>query len=264
VNGRLEGKIAIVTGAGRGIGRAVARRFAGEGAAVSICDVDESLLAETRDLILEQGGRVVASRCDVAVRSDLEAMVTQTVDEFGAINIVVNNAQRIPPPTPAEDVTDEIWDPVEASGARATWMCCQLAFPYLRRQGGSIVNFSSAAGLVGAPWLLPYAATKGAIVALTHTLAQEWGRFGIRVNAVAPGAITPATELLAKQLGERIAQTGELPPRGVATSEHLGPVLAGSAEPDVAVAPAILFFASDEASHITGQVMCVDGGVVMH
>src|SRR5436305_535670 len=126
-----------------------------EGAAPGICDVDEGLLAQTRDWILEHGGRVVASRCDIAARSDLAAMMSQTVDEFETVDIVVNNAQRIPPPTPAEEVTEAIWDPVEASGARATWMCCQLAFPHLRRNGGSIVNFSSAAWLVGAPWLLP-------------------------------------------------------------------------------------------------------------
>jgi NAD(P)-dependent dehydrogenase (short-subunit alcohol dehydrogenase family) len=260
----LEGKVAIVTGAGRGIGRAVARRFATEGAAVSICDIDDDLLDQTRKLILDEGQAVVVCHCDVAVRSDLEAFVTKTADEFGRIDVVVNNAQRIPPPTPAEEVTDAIWDSVEASGARATWMCCQLAFPYLKQRGGSIVNFSSAAGLVGAPWLLPYAATKGAIISITHTLAQEWGRFGIRVNAVAPGAITPATAILAEQLAERVARTGELPPRGVATSEHLGPVLVGAATPEEGVAPAVVFLASDEAARVTGQTLCLDGGVVMH
>jgi NAD(P)-dependent dehydrogenase (short-subunit alcohol dehydrogenase family) len=164
---------------------------------------------------------------------------------------------------PAEEVTDDVWDVVNTSGARGTWMCSQAAFPHLRDQGGSIVNFASAAGLVGAPWLLPYAATKGAIVAMTHTMAQEWGRYRIRVNAVAPAAMTPATEIWMQQVLERAERTGEPPPHGIATADP-GAALTGPLDPETNIAPAVAFLASDDACHVTGQTLCVDGGVVMH
>ena len=262
---QLQGKVVVVTGAGRGIGRAVARRAATEGAKLSLCDTNETDLEQSAKEVASFGAEVVATVCDVGVRADVDEMVRRTVERFATIDVVVNNAQRVPLPTPAEDITDAQWDTVGSSGAFGALLCCQAAFPHLKTRGGSIINFSSAAGLVGAPWLLPYAATKAAMIALTYTLAQEWGKYRIRVNAVAPAAFTPASVLWVEQMTARVAETGEPAPSGIATDfNRMTSPLPSEQDPEIGVAPVVIFLASDGAVNVTGQTICVDGGIIMH
>ena len=262
---QLKGKVVVVTGSGRGIGRAVARRAASEGASLSLCDTNDTDLAQSAKEVEALGADVVSTVCDIGVRAEVDEMVRRTVERFGTIDVLVNNAQRVPLPTPAEDITDAQWDTVSSSGAFGALLCSQAAFPHLRARGGSIVNFSSAAGLVGAPWLLPYAATKAAMIALTYTLAQEWGKYSIRVNAVAPAAFTPAALLWVEQVAARVAETGEPAPHGIATDQNLmTSALPAQHDPEITVAPVVVFLASDGAINVTGQTICIDGGIVMH
>ena len=194
--GLLEGKVAIVTGAGQGCGRGVALAFAKEGAAVSVTGRTLSKVENTAGEIAAFGGRALAYPCDVSQRSQVEAMVAATVAQFGAIDILINNASRTPTTGPQglEAVTEEDVLDYFHSGALGSLYCMQACFPHMKERGGRIVNFGSAAGVEGLPGLLPYAMTKEAVRVLTKVAAREWGPYGITVNTVCPVSMTPAAE----------------------------------------------------------------------
>ncbi|HEX6710185.1 MAG TPA: SDR family NAD(P)-dependent oxidoreductase [Rubrobacter sp.] len=243
--GRLHGKVAVVTGAAKGIGRATAELFAREGARLVVTDVDESGLSQLFQKLA--GSEVEAVVGDVSVVEDARRMIRTAVESFGRIDVLVANAGVIPLNN-IVDATPEDWDHVLAVDGRGMFLTCKFAVEEMLNQaepGGSIVCLSSISGLAGQAEQSTYGPAKFVASGITKHLAVEWAARGIRVNAVAPGTI--ATEAVADLPEEYKAPMKEAHPIG-----RLG-------EPSE-VANAILFLASDEASFVTGAILPVDGG----
>jgi 3-oxoacyl-[acyl-carrier protein] reductase len=252
---RLAGRVALVTGSGQGIGRAIALRFAAEGAAV-ICNdvVPDRADATARDV--ERCGRpALAAPADVADRAQVEAMVEQAWQRFGRLDILVNNAGifRLTPPGvgPVEAETEESWDRVLAVNLKGVFLCCQRVLPIMKRQRyGRIVNLGSLAAKTGGTVsTAAYAVAKAGVICLTKCLAREGAPFGITANAVAPGQID--TEMTSQVLERRSRRELEqaIPLGRIGTPED--------------VAAGVLFLASEEAGYITGAVLDINGGLLM-
>lgn len=249
----LEGKVALITGGGNGIGRATAVRFAHEGARVVISDLDEAGLETTRQETAERGVEVAVVMGDVTSREDAQRMVNAAVDQFGRLDILINNAgiTRDALTTRIKDgetrlMSDEYWDLVIDVNLKGTWLCSQIAaVPMIGQRSGRIVNTSSV-GALGNIGQANYAASKAGIIGLTKTFALEWARYGIAVNCVAPGGVkTQMTAAIPEKIMTHLLQN--IPYRRMAEPEELAAVHA--------------FLASDEASYVTGQVIFVDGGL---
>jgi 3-oxoacyl-[acyl-carrier protein] reductase len=246
---RLGGKIAIVTGSAQGIGAAVARAFAREGATVGVADLAldraEALAAELR----AGGAEALGFACDVARRPDVDALVAAMQARYGRVDILVNNA-GIVRPAMLHRMTAEQWDDVLAVHLTGSFNCLQAVAPgMMERRYGRIVNVTSAAGVLGTIGQINYSAAKAGIVGLTMSAAKELAKFGITVNAIAPGAATPMTETI--RTDERFRD------------KYLERIPMGRwAEPEE-IAPAFVFFASDAASFVTGQVLAADGGMTI-
>jgi len=253
---RLDGKVAVVTGAASGIGRASAHALARAGASVVVADIDGDGAARVASEIEAEGGRAVPQRADVACEADVEAMLAAAVAHFGGLDVLHNNAAATSPELLAVD-TDvaslslDVWNRVLATNLGGVMLGCKHAIPrMLARGGGSIVNTSSASGLVGDVVRAAYGASKAGVQSLTQYVATQYGKRGIRCNAIAPGVIeTPA--LRANVAPEVVA---------IYERSHLTPRL-GRAED---IASAVVFLASDEAAFVTGQILCVDGGLLAH
>lgn len=253
--GRLSGRVALISGAGSGIGRATALRFAKEGASLIVSDVDASGVEETQQAIQEGGGKGHAVIGDVRQRAGAQRMVDAALQSYGHLDILINNAGitrdgltvRI-----KEDevrmMSDEQWDEVLSVNLKGTWLLSQLAaVPMIRQKYGRIVNTASV-GALGNIGQANYSASKAGVIGLTKTLALEWARFNIAVNCVAPGAVkTRMTAAIPEKVMEGLLE--RIPLRRMA-------------EPDE-IAGVHLFLSSDEAGYITGQVIWVDGGLTV-
>jgi NAD(P)-dependent dehydrogenase (short-subunit alcohol dehydrogenase family) len=251
----VSGKVAIVTGAGAGIGRATALKFAAEGAKVAVSDVNVEGGEETVDLIRKQGGDAFFTAADVARPADVEALVAKTVERFGRLDCACNNAGIEGKIVPFTEQPLDNFDRVIAVNLRGVFLCLQAEISQmLKNGGGAIVNLASVAGLIGFPGLAPYVASKHGVNGLTKNAALEYGKQGIRVNSVCPGGIdTRMLDSLAEQ------STG-----GKATSRELmNPMhpIGRIGTPDE-VAELIVWLCSDRASFMTGANIPVDGGFV--
>ena len=244
---QLKNRVAVVTGSGRGIGEAIARRFVKEGAKVVICDLNETDVNRTVRELTGEGGTVLGFVANVANSTEINNMMEKVLQEFGTIDILINNA-GITRDGLAHKLSEEAWDLVINVNLKGTFNCCKAVIPTLvKNKYGKIINISSAAwnGNVGQS---NYAASKAGVIGLMRTLAKEYASKGLNVNTIAPGPIT--TEMY-MQVPEKVREL-------INKSNPMG--RAGSVEE---IASACLFLASDESSYINGQVLNVDGGMYM-
>ena len=245
---RLAGKVAIITGAGSGIGREASVRFAREGASVIVADRADELGQDTEKLVRDEGGAALFVACDVTDADSVQAAVTAGVEQFGRLDVVYNNAGGSTANDGAvhEVPIDEWWRTLHVD-LFGTFLVSRFAVPHLFERGGSVINTTSAAGLMGVdPGRSAYSAAKGGVISLTRAMAASYANRGIRVNAIAPGGT--ATD----RIKDAFARTGrQLPTEG--------PGIPSIGQP-YDIANAALFLASDEARMVTGQVLAVDGG----
>ncbi|WP_420434349.1 SDR family NAD(P)-dependent oxidoreductase [Candidatus Poriferisocius sp.] len=253
VSAWTQPRVAIVTGGGSGIGEAISRRLAADGAAVAVFDLNGQSAAETAATIEDAGGTAIAVACDVADRGAIDAGVAETSDKLGSPTILINNAGI----TPFErflEISRESFDQVMAVNLRGTFEFCQVVIPHMIEEGwGRIVNISSSSAQTGSFGQTHYSASKAAVIGLTKSLAQEFGRKGITVNAIPPSFIeTPSLH--------RAADGGQL---GDGIDQHIPttPVRRVGQPDDIAAACAYL--CRDDASYVTGQTLGVNGGRVI-
>jgi NAD(P)-dependent dehydrogenase (short-subunit alcohol dehydrogenase family) len=252
---RLEGKVAAITGAGRGIGRAAAMLFSREGAQVAVLEVDETTGLETQKIILESGFQARWIQVDVADASSTHRAFDEVEKLFGKLHILYNNASIFlgKQDAPISDLALDTWQMIMAVNLYGLFYCCKYAIPHIIRSGGgSIINTSSSAGIIGIPGCDAYTATKGATISLTRSMAVEYGPKKVRVNCIAPAAVY--TDMLRQSSLDNPAfneqaffQTAPLGRYG--TPEE--------------VASTALFLASDESSYLNGVVIVADGGITI-
>ncbi|MEU6994116.1 glucose 1-dehydrogenase [Streptomyces sp. NPDC046465] len=251
----MDGRCAVVTGAGSGLGRAIARRLAADGAHVVVAGDKEGPLTETGGLIAEEGGEAVAMRCDVTREEDVIALMRRTMDRFGRLDVLVNNAgvefaKRV------EDTTVGEWDRLMDVNLKGVFLCVKHALPGLRGAGsGVIVNVASELALVGSEAVAAYSASKAGVLQLTRALAVDHAADGIRVNTLSPGVIL--TDLLQTALDS----TGDSEKRRRQFEER---TLLGRLGTPEEAAEAALFLASDRSSYMTGANLVLDGGWTAH
>jgi 3-oxoacyl-[acyl-carrier protein] reductase len=245
-----EGKVAIVTGGGRGLGAAYCQALAAEGASVVVADITE---AGAREVAGEIGG--LAVKVDVSDEASVQGMVAQALDRYGRVDILINNAsiftELVRTSKPFDEISVDEWDRVMGVNVRGVWLCCKAVAPTFRRQrSGVIVNISSGTIYIGAPNFMHYVTSKAAVWGMTRVLARELGDFGIRVNSITPGLTSsePAQEVYAPERLEASAQ------RRIFKREETGDDLVGT----------VLYLCSELSAFVTGQCINVDGGASLH
>jgi meso-butanediol dehydrogenase / (S,S)-butanediol dehydrogenase / diacetyl reductase len=246
--GRFDGKVALLTGAASGIGRATALRLAAEGAAVFGADVDEAGLAATGEAIEAEGGTYASRRTDVTDVEECRAVVAACVERFGGLD-VLGNIAGIAWQRNVADVTEADWDRMNDVNLKGPFFLCQAALPHLLEREGNIVNIASNAGLMGQAYTVPYCATKGGIVNMTRALAMEFVKQPIRVNAIAPGGTATA-----------LVENFEFA-RDVDYSLMQNYMGYRDAAPPEQIAALFAFVAGDEAGNIHGSIISADGGL---
>ena len=251
---KLAGKVALITGAGSGFGRATALLFSKEGAKVIVSDINAQTGNETVDLVKKQGQQAFFVQVDVSKASDAEKMIKFATDKHGRLDILYNNAGMPMAGTPVENVPEELWDRILSVNLKSIFLAAKVAIPIMRKQGGGVIlNTASVAGVRIRPGLCAYAASKGAAIVLTKSLAMEGAPFKIRVNSISP--VAAETPMLPGFFSEEMKKNMEAARAGAIATIPLGRL--AQAED---VAKAALFLASDEASMITGIDLYVDGG----
>ena len=247
--GRLDARVALVTGAGQGIGRGIALVLAREGAKVCVAELKEHRAERTVQEIRTAGGEALAIVADVGRKADVERMVEEGVRRYASLDVLVNNAHGFGARAPLEQIPDEQFDLSWTSGVKGTWWAMCAARPHMAARGwGRIINMVSLAADRGDAGLGEYNAAKAGIAALTRTAAREWGRQGITANAIAPGAWTRRGQDYAARDPEGFARAMAARPIG-----RLG-------DPETDIAPVALFLATDDSRFVTGHVLYVDGG----
>jgi NAD(P)-dependent dehydrogenase (short-subunit alcohol dehydrogenase family) len=248
-NGSYAGKVAFVTGAGSGIGRATALAFAREGASVVVSDISEQNIRETARRIEELGGRALAVACDVTRTEDVKAALETTIETFGRLDVAFNNAGVEQEKAATAELAEEVWDRVVDTNLRGVFVCMKHEIPLMLEQGGgAIVNTSSGAGVKGFPRGAAYVAAKHGVIGLTRAAALDYAQANIRLNATCPGIIDT-------QMMDRV--TGDTPEgrQRVISQEPIGRM--GKPEE---IAEAVLWLCSEAASFVVGHAMVVDGG----
>lgn len=245
--GPLGGKVAIVTGASRGLGRAIATALAAAGAAVTLAARSQPDLEDTAQGITSAGGRALVVRTDVASFTDVETMVATTIHELGGVDIVVNNS-GIANVTPLAEMSPDAWRQVIDVNLTGVFNACRAAAPHLiARGGGKVINLASVLGGVGLPGYTAYGASKGGVIALTRALGVEWARHNIQVNAIAPGWFVTdmnAEAFANEKIRERLLR--DVPLRRTGRVEEIGPL--------------VVYLASPASDYMTGQTIFLDGG----
>jgi 3-oxoacyl-[acyl-carrier protein] reductase len=246
--GMLEGKTAIVTGAARGIGAAIATRLANEGADIALCDLQADWLSETAEAVKAAGRKVVCYSVDVSDAEGVNEVVGAVVGEFGGVDVLVNNA-GITRDGLMMRMSEEDWDAVLNVNLKGTFLFTRaVSRPMMKKRTGAIVNIASIIGLIGNAGQCNYAASKAGVIALTKSTAKELASRNIRVNAVAPGFIqSKMTDALSEDIRDQMM--GNIPMKRFGTPED--------------VADVVMFLAGDSAGYMTGQVLTVSGGMVM-
>ncbi len=248
---RLEGKAALITGAGSGIGLKTALLFAAEGAAVAVCDRDADAGRHTAEQIRDAGGRAIDVACDVTVDDQVQAAVAACTRELGGLHVLFNNAGIFPEDDGSPvDTPLATWDLVMDVNAKGVFLGCKHGLPaMLESGGGSIINTASFVAVVGAATSqIAYTASKGAVLAMTREIAVEYARQGVRANALCPGPVnTPLLEEFLADPAQRARRLVHIPLGRLAEADE--------------IANATLFLASDEASYVTGTTFLVDGGI---
>jgi NAD(P)-dependent dehydrogenase (short-subunit alcohol dehydrogenase family) len=257
---RFGGRVAIVTGAASGIGRAIALRLGEEGANVAVADRREEDGEETARMVRAASARAAFFACDVADSASVREMVAAVAAKEGRIDVLVNNAGIPGALAPADTLAEEDWDRVIAVNLRGVFLCCKYALRHLQASGkGAIVNIASTFGMVGAPATPAYAASKGGVIALTRQLAVDYGPRGIRVNAVSPGYIDTDMDQRRARMAPDEAAANLAAREAAAALQPLGRQADASE-----IAAAVAFLASDDASFATGAIVPIDAGCTAH
>jgi len=249
----LRGKRIVVTGGASGIAAATVRAYAREGATVWSLDVADD---KGRAVATEAGAAVTYRHCDIGKRDDVNAVVDEAATAMGGLDVLANVA-AVERGTPAEDIPDAEWDLVFGVNVKGTLYTNQAAFRHLKDGGGVVINFGSGAGIRGQRGSAHYSASKAAVMAWTRTVAQEWAKYGIRVNSVVPAIWTQMYDEYRSRMSDQERMIHDM------AMQHVIPLGGKLGDPDRDAAPVMVFLASDLSRFITGQALPVDGGMVM-
>lgn len=251
--GRLDGKTVIITGTSSGIGRQAARLFAEHGAQLAICARREAQLMETKELCEKAGAEVLALVCDMTKEDDLKTLVDKTLERFGKIDVLMNNAVKGDTPHPFMDYTTEDLRLSVETNFIGPWHLMRLCYPHMKANGGgNIINVCSTAGVMGLSGFACYASTKEALRGLSRVAANEWGVDNIRINVLNPSAVTDSLQAMLDRDPEGTQPIIDMM-ADIAALKRVGDAYTD-------VAPALLFLASDDSQYMTGQTLNVEGG----
>ncbi len=253
---KLDKMVSIITGAGGGLGRAMALKFSDEGSSIVVADVSDSLGKETVEAIEKKGGRSIYVHTDVSSESDVKNLVNRTISEFGEIDVLVNNAGIEPPNSLLADLNPDQYDKVMNINLKGAWLLSKYVIPYMIKQkSGSIINIASVAGILPLANAMPYSVSKAGLIMLTKSTALEYGKFGIRCNSISPGWVeTSIIDRAAKNMGISSEDF----------KKYFGQriTLGRFGNPDE-IANVALFLASSDSSYVLGHNFVVDGGLTI-